>query len=264
MRLAPLLLTVALAAPIPISSAFAPSFARADDSHSTASAHPSEGSVPEIVLVGEDPVPPPAPPDMARSGAVEDFLAARQDASIDRSLAARLRRELATRGSVPDEVLLGPAGASMIAFDYDDGDIYRAEDRAGGFNVTATALFASPDGQVIETRDEELTFVPSGEGYACVRIVPTNVISWDATVAQRASDAGIARDLDRLKEYWRRPENPEQVVAFSISDVERRPGGDVVVSCLRYTANPGQRGFETNAASVVITKQDGSFQLESH
>jgi hypothetical protein len=152
----------------------------------------------------------------------------------------------------------------MIAFDYDDADILRAEDRAGRFSVTATVLFASPDGQVIETRDEELTFVPSGEGYACVRVVPTNVISWDATAAQRASDAGIARDLDRLKEYWRRPENPEQVVAFSISDVERRSGGDVVVSCLRYTANPGQRGFETNATSVVITKQDGSFQPNSH
>ena len=243
MRLAPLLLIVALAAPC-----------FADES-----AEPQE-----IVLVGEDPSPPPAPPDFVRSAAVEEFLTARQNASIDRTLVAQVRRETWIQGKVTDEILVGPSGASIVAFDFDDADIRRAEGGEGRFGVTATVLFASTDGQVIETRDEELTFAPSAGGYACAKIVPTNVLSWEATAARDASDAGIARDMERLKEYWRRPANPGQSVAFSVSDVKRRADGDVVVSCIRYTASPGQRGYETESTSVVITKQDGSFQLKSH
>jgi len=257
MRLAPLLLIVAFAAPC-----FADEPVYSTDPRIILVEEPADSTV-EIVLVGENPEPPPPPPDIARSAAVEEFLSARQDASIDHSLAAQVRREMTTQAHVPDDVLTGPSGASMAAFDFDDDDIRRAEDHAGRFSVTATVLFASADGQIIESRDEELTFVPSGDGYACATIAPTNVISWEATAAQRAADAGIARDMEGLKEYWRRPSNPGQSVAYSVSDVERRPDGDVVVSCLRYTASPGKRGFETESASVVITKQDGSFQLKS-
>jgi len=259
MRLAPLLLIVALAAPC-----LADEPAKSADSYVILVEEPADSGAKEIVLVGENPAPPPAPPDIARSAAVEEFLSARQDASVDRSLAGQVRREMATSVHVADDVLLGPSGASMVAFDFDDGDIRRAEGNAGRFTVTSTVIFASADGQIIESRDEELTFVASGSGYACAKIAATNVISWEATAAQRASDAGIARDMEGLKEYWRRPSNPGQSVAYSVSDVERRPDGDVVVSCIRYTANAGKRGFQTEAASVVITKQDGSFQLKPH
>jgi len=255
MRLAPLLLTVALAAPIASVPVF-PAVARADSPA-------SEAPVTEIRLGG--PAPAPSKPDAARSKAVERFLAARQDASVDRVMAARLKRGLATREQVTDEVLAGPRDASLIAFDFDDADVPRAGARSGRFDVTATLLFASQDGQVVETRSEELTFVPSGGGYACAKIVPTNVVSWNSqTALERAADAGIAaREMERLNGHWRRSDDPGQLVAFSLSDVERRADGDIVVSCLRYTSSPGRRGFESDSASVVITKQDGSSQLES-
>ncbi len=259
MRLASLLLTVALAAPLVSASALAPAVARADSPNA---ADPA-GAPPAEIRLG-NPAPAPPKPDAARSRAVERFLSARQDASVDRILASRLRREMATREQVTDEILAGPRGGTLIAFDFDDADIPRLGSKAGRFDVTAYLLFASADGQVVETRDEELTFVPSGGGYACAKIVPTNVISWDSQVAlERAVDAGIARDLDRLKEHWRGPADPGRLVAFSLSDVKRRPDGDVTVSCLRYTARPGQRGFESDSDAVVITKTDGAFQLET-
>ena len=258
MRLAPLLLTLALAAPIAFISVSVPAVARADAS---VDAPPH---VTEIRLVG-DPAPAPPKPDPVRSKAVEGFLSARQDASVERVRAARLRRGLATREQVTDEILVGPRGSALIAFDFDDADVPPAGSRAGRFDVTATLLFASQDGQVVETRNEELTFVPSGGGYACAKIVPINVISWDSqTALERATDAGIARDLERLKAHWRGSGNPGRLVAFSLSNVERRPDGDVMVSCLRYTASPGRRGFASDSASVLITKQDGSFQFKSN
>jgi len=262
MRLAPLLLTVALAAPLAPVSASSPSVARTD-SPSDAATGAATGGVTEIRLVG-DPDPAPPKPDGARSKAIERFLSARQDASVDRVLTARLRRELATREQVTDEVLAGPRGGTLIAFDFDDADVPRAGARAERFDVTASLLFASPDGQVVETRDERLTFVPSGGGYACAKIVPTNVISWDSQEAlDHATEAGVAREMDHLKAYWRGPADPNRLVAFSLSDVKRASGGDVVISCIRYIARPGRRGYESDTASVVVTKQDGAFRIKS-
>ena len=254
MRLAPLLLTVALAAPIASIPVSVPAVARADSAA-------VEAPATEIRL--GNPAPAPRKPDPARSKAVERFLSARQDASADRLLAARLRRGLATKEQVSDEILAGPRGATLVAFDFDDADIPRASARPARFAVTATLLFASEDGQMVETRGEELTFVPSGGGYACAKIVPTNVISWNSQTAfERAVDAGIAREMEKLKSHWRRSDDPGQLIGFSLSDVERRADGDVVVSCLRYTSSPGRRGFESDSAWVVITEQNGSFQLK--
>ena len=260
MRLASLLLTVGLAATLASASALAPAVARADSPNS---ADPAGGPVTEIRL--GNPTPAPPKPDAARSKAVERFLSDRQDASADRILTSRIRRGLATREQVTDEVLAGPRGGTLIAFDFDDADIPRAGAKAGRFDVTAYLLFASADGQVVETRDEELTFVPSGGGYACAKIVPTNVISWDSQAAlERATEAGIAREMERLKEHWRGPRDPGRLVAFSLSDVKRRTDGDVTVTCLRYTARPGKRGFESDSAAVVITKTGGALQLKTN
>jgi len=255
MRLAPLLLTVALAAPIASIAATIPAVARADSSA-------PESPVTEIRL--GSPAPASPKPDAARSKAVERFLSARQDASADRVKAAGLRRRLATKEQVLDEVLVGPRGATLVGFDFDDADVPRAGARAGRFDVTATLLFASQDGQVVETRSEELTFVPSGGGYACAKIVPTNVVSWNSqTAMEHATNAGIAKEMERLKGHWRGSIDPGLLVAFSLSDVERRADGDIVISCLRYTSSPGRRGFDSDSASVVITTQDGSSQFKS-
>src|SRR5258705_3163534 len=129
MRLAPLLLTVALAAPIASVSATLPSVARGDSPSDACT-----GGVTEIRLVG-DPDPAPPKPDAARSKAVERFLSARQDASIDRVLTARLRRGLATREQVTDEILAGPRGATLVAFDFDDSDVPRAGAKPARFDV---------------------------------------------------------------------------------------------------------------------------------
>ena len=255
MRLAPLLLTVALAAPIALLSAPPdPAHADSDD--------PSEETVPEIVLIGEPTVPPPMSEGI-RANSVENFLAARKDASVDRTYADEVRREMATDQKVSTKLLAGPRGSTLVAYDFDDTDLSRADASAERFEVTVRLLFASPDGRAVQTRDERLTFVSWDEGWACSEIVPTNVVEWDSDAAlKRADDAGIGEEIEEIKEYWLRPDGEGRPVAYSISNVERRPDGAIVVSGFRIMTRPGRRGFESEETSIVFPKQDGARRLK--
>ena len=252
MRLASLLLTVALAAPIASLAALPdPAHADSDD--------PSEETVPEIVLIGEPTEPPPMSEGI-RANSVENFLAARQDASMDRAYADEVRYEMATDEKVPTEILAGPRGTTLVAYDFNDADLSRAGDSADRFEVTAKLLFASPDGLAVETRDERLTFVSSGSDWACATIAPTNVIEWDSEAALgMAEEVGLDRDIEQIKEYWLRPEDGVRPVAYSITDVKHGPDGSIVVSGFRIVTRPGRRGFESEEVSIVFAT-DGALR----
>ena len=249
-----MLLIVALAAPI-VSLSALPNPARAD------SEDPSDESVPEIVLIGEPTEPPPMAEGI-RAGMVEDFLAARQDASLDRAHAAEVRYLMATDEKVPTELIAGPRGATLVAFDFDDASL-GADPSADRFEVTAKLLFASRDGQAVETRDERLTFVEMDDGWACTEIAPTNVIQWDSEAAlERAAEFGIEDEIGQIREYWLRPEDGARPVAYALSNVERGPDGGIVISGLRIVTRPGRRGFESEETSIVFTKQDGALRIK--
>ncbi|HKQ20313.1 MAG TPA: hypothetical protein VJW75_11260 [Candidatus Eisenbacteria bacterium] len=254
MRSASLLLIVALTGSI-VSLSALPNPARAD------SEDPSEETVPEIVLIGEPTELPPMAEGI-RAGLVEDFLAARQDASMDRAHAAEVRRLMVTDEDVPTELIAGPRGTRLVAFDYDDAAL-GADPSADRFEVTTTLLFASRDGQAVETRGERLTFVESEDGWACTEIAPTNVVEWDSEAAlERAAEVGIEDEIGQIKKYWLRPEDGTRPVAYALSNVERGPDGGIVISGLRIVTRPGRRGFESEETSIVFTKQDGALRIK--
>jgi hypothetical protein len=242
MRLASLLLSLALVA--------APAVA--------------ETGVPEIRIVGEAP-PAPAEPSPAAVKAVERFLSLRQEASVVRAKSSSVRRVMASGPQVNDETLVGPRGATLAAFDFKDADLPAARSRATRFDVPARVLFAGADGQVVESRTEALTFVASGGGWACSKIVPTNVITWDSMEAlERASGTGIAGEIGRLKAFLTGAATKKRTVVYSVANVGRGANGTVVVQCLRYTAETGRRGFDVSDAPVVLSKQNGAYRIESN
>lgn len=254
MRSASLLVIVALVA-FTVSLSALPNPARAD------SEDPSDETVPEIVLIGEPTEPPPMAEGI-RAGLVEDFLAARQDASLDRRHAADVRDLMATDEKVTTELIVGPRGTTLVAFDYDDAQL-GSDPSADRFEVTVTLLFASRDGQAVETRHERLTFADLEDGWACTEIAPTNVIEWDSEAAlERAAEAGIEDEIGQIKEYWLRPEDGARPVAYALSDVERGPDGGIVISGLRIVTRPGRRGFDSEETSIVFTKQDGALRIK--
>lgn len=254
MRPASLLLIVALVASI-VSLLALPNPALAD------SEDPSDESVPEIVLMGDETEPPPMAMGI-RAGLVEDFLAARQDASMDRGHAAEVRRLMVTDENVSTELIAGPRGTTLVAFNYDDANL-GADASADRFEVATTLLFASRDGQAVETRGERLTFVELEDGWACTEIAPTNVVEWDSeAVLERAAEAGIEDEIGEIRKYWLRSEDGVKPVAYALSNVERGPDGGIVISGLRIVTRPGRRGFESEESSIVFTKQDGALRIK--
>lgn len=223
----------------------------------------ADADVPVIRLGQAPPAPPAADP--AKVKAVERFLADRQEASGNRVLAAALRRDLAAKRQIDDDLLVGPRGATLLAFDFEDADVPVRGARASRFTLPVHLLFAKTDGQVVETRTERLTFVAAGGGWRCADIVPTNVVTWDDSESlDAAKAAGIGAQIDALKEHLRRAARRDRSVAYSLSDVDRAPDGRVTVRCLRYSAEPGRRGFDIENQAVVLVKQDGSYRIDSN
>src|SRR5881396_974053 len=178
MKLAPVLCSLLLFAP----SAFA------------------EPGVTEIRLGA--PPPAQASVDKAKVKAVEQFLAARQAGSTDRGLASRARALLRTKARLDDAALFGAKGSVLAAFDFHDEAIEPAG--AGRFRVSVFLLFADAAGQVVESRDEELTFAKAGDTHICEGLRVTNRVEWSQTdVLEAARSLGATRELDEAQRYLR-------------------------------------------------------------
>ena len=207
---------------------------------------------------------PPAAPKANRDivHAVERFLAARQDASIDRSLAGRARSLLATKAE--DGVLFGPPDASLVAFDFHDDAIEALG--SGRFRVTAYLLFSDDAGQVVESRDETLVFSSREGGAVCTELKTTNSIAWNQEgISEAAKNIGASLELDRANRYLREgSRGGDNFLAFSVADVTRETGGKVLIQCLRFKSQAGKRGFEVSASPLVLTRTADSIRVETN
>jgi hypothetical protein len=222
----------------------------------------AESEVVTDIRLGEAP-PLPEKPNQGIVHAVEQFLAARQDASIDRSLAPRAHAHLTAK--VDDSVLLGPEGAELAAFDFHDDAIQPLG--SGRYRVTAYLLFADDVGQVVESRDETLVFAShEGTGVTCTELKATNVILWDQQgIADAAKTMGAALELERANRYLREgSKGGDRLLAYSVADVTRDPGGKTLIQCLRFTSRAGKRGFEVSASPLVLTRTADSIRVESN
>jgi len=208
------------------------------------------------------PAPPPAPVDKVKVKAVERFLAARQAGSIDRSLASKARALVRTKERLPDGTLFGPKESNLAAFDFHDEAIEPAG--AGRFRVSVFLLFANAGGQVVESRDEELTFSKAGDTYFCEGLRVTNLVEWSqADVLEAARSLGASRELDEAQRYLRQTAAGKTArVAYSLADVQKNPDGKIVVQCLRFKSDPGRRGFDVTTAPIVLSRSDDSIRVE--
>ena len=229
---------------------------------SAAAAAPTQGDseVTEIRLGQAPPAHAKADPSLVH--AVERFLAARQDASIDRTLAGHARALLATHEKVDDEVLFGPHDASMAAFDFHDDGIETLG--SGRFRVTAYLLFSDDEGKIVQSRDENLVFTAREGGTACTELHTTNVISWNQDgIAETAKTIGASLELERANRYLREgARSGDRLLAYSLADVTRDSGGKVLVQCLRFRSQAGKRGFEVTASPLVLTRTADSIRVE--
>src|SRR5262245_58384384 len=150
---------------------------------------------PTEIRLGND-APPPPPNDHAEAEATEQFLAARQQGSIDSTLRGNARAMLRAEKATSDENLFGRAGQSIAAFDFHDESVQKNE--SGGFQVSVYLLFAGRDGRVVESRDETLSFSESQGDYVCTAVRATNVIAWgEDGVVETARSLEASRALDR-------------------------------------------------------------------
>ncbi|HEX7077966.1 MAG TPA: hypothetical protein VF363_06060 [Candidatus Eisenbacteria bacterium] len=223
----------------------------------------ADSDVPMIRLGEAPPAPPGADP--AAVKAVERFLTLRQDASESVIKTAALRRQIAGTRNLDDELLAGPRGSILLAFDFQDADLPAKGRHPGRFDLPVTVLFSKKDGPMVESRTERITFVAAAGGYACANIVPIDVVAWDAAAAvDEADEAGIGGGLDVLRAHLRSASRHDRWVGYSLADVEREDDGRFVVRAIRYLADPGRRGFEVDEEPVVLVKRDGSFRIESN
>lgn len=223
----------------------------------------ADADVPTIRL-GEAP-PTPTAADPTTVQAVERFLVARQEASVSRIKSSDLRRRMAGSRQFDDEILAGPRGAILLAFDFEDADLPARAARVSRFRIPVYLLFTKEDGEVVESRTEQLTFVAAGGGWACADIVPTDVVSWDVSgTIDEANAAGIGAQLDVLRQHLQSSSRHDSLVGYSLADVERGGDGRVIVHCIRYSAARGRRGFEVEDEPVVLVKHDGSYRIDSN
>ncbi len=243
MRLALLLLASLLAA--------APAFAGSG----------ADGTITEIRL-GEAPPPPPAV-DPSRVRAVERFLAARREASSARAAGRRAGLSVPGPKGASAEDLYGAAGSRLVAFDFQDASIERSA--PGRFTVDVYLLFADDAGQVVESRDERLTFAGADGAWACASRVTTATIAWDSgAVAAEARTIGASEELDRARAHLRAwTADHKYALAYSVADVVKTSDGHVTVECLRFRSDAGMRGFDVDAVPVVLSRDRGGLRVES-
>ena len=219
---------------------------------------PDANEVPEIRLIGNAPVAPT--PDRGKSDAVQSFLAARQDGTIDPSLAEGARSRLRTSEDVPSTTLFGPKGARLAAFDFRDEAIVPEGDK---FHVSVYVLFTDKEGRIVESRDETLTFSLGGDSYVCTGLRATNVISWgDETVRDAAKKANAEWELERVERHlreWTKDRN--DLAGYSLSSVWPRGDGSFLVHCMRYESEPGLRGYRLNNSPIVLRRSGDSIRI---
>jgi len=208
------------------------------------------------------PAPAPASVDKAKVKAVERFLAARQTGSTDRDLTSRAHALLKTKERLDDATLFGPKGSILAAFDFHDEAVEPAG--AGRFRVSVFLLFANGAGQVVESRDEELTFARAGDTYICEGLRVTNRVEWSQTdVLEAARSLGATRELDEAQRYLRQSVTGKGArVAYSLANVQKNADGRIVVQCLRFKSDPGRRGFDVTTAPIVLSRSDDSIRVE--
>lgn len=220
------------------------------------------GSATEIRLGLAPPAPPAADP--ARVNAVERFLAVRQEGSAARATGRAVKvAAMAPRSATPEE-LYGPKEARFVAFDFKNESVEAAG--PGRFRATAFLLFADEAGQVVESRDESLLFAGTGGAWACVSRQTTASMSWDSDgVLDTAVSLGVSDELRQARTHLRDwTVGRRQGLAYSVADVAKERDGRVVVQCLRFTADPGRRGFGVDSAPLVLTRDGGKLRVESN
>jgi len=225
-------------------------------------ANGSTGSAAEIRL-GQAPPPPPAV-DSSRATAVERFLAARQEGSAARAKGRTVKLPaMAPRGATAEE-LYGPKEARLIAFDFKNESVEPSG--AGRFQVTAFLLFADEAGQVVESRDESLAFAGKSGAWTCVSRQTTASMSWSSDgVLDTAAAIGVTEELRLARTHLRDwTFGRRQGLAYAVADVAKESDGRVVVQCLRFTADPGKRGFGVDSAPLVLTRDRGTLRVESN
>jgi hypothetical protein len=208
--------------------------------------------------------PPPARVDSAHAAAIERFLAARQAGSADHHHAATARALLRTAEHLDDVTVFGPKGSILSAFDFHDEAIESAENHR--FRVSVFLLFADSTGQVVESRDEGLTFSRSGDGYACEAIHVMNRVEWSqAGVLEAARSIGASKEIDEAQRYLRESAGGKPArVAYSLADVRKSEDGKIVVECLRFKSDPGRRGFDVTSTPIVLSRRDDAVRIETN
>ena len=216
---------------------------------------PDSASVPEIRLGGTVPSF-----DRSKIEAVESFLAARQDGSIDPSLAERVRSRIQTSEDVPSATLFGPKGATLAAFDFRE-DAVEAE--GDGFRVPVYVLFTDREGRIVESRDESLTFSLVDGSYVCADLRATNTVSWkDEGVRDAAKELGAEWELERVERHLREWSTDRNGLAgYSVSSVRPRGDGSFLVHCLRYESRPGHRGYRVDTSPIVLRRSGDSIRI---
>ncbi len=216
---------------------------------------------PAEIRLGKRAEPAPrADPQAVR--AVERFFAARQSASLDRTRLAAARRLLTGAVRVDDATLKGGSGQTLLAFDFTDGAIERQSSHR--IRVTVYVLFADRSGKVVESRDEVLTFTGQAGSYLCASLRTTSVMHWDSDeVVKGAARLKSSQALDRANESlmeWTRQQ--DRLAAYSIEDVYPAGNGRIMIPCLKFTAEPGRRGYDVVDSPIIMRRGPRGFQIE--
>jgi hypothetical protein len=210
------------------------------------------------------PSTPAAQADPAQVKAVERFLAARQEGSIHRKRQDEARRLMAMKARPSEETLFGPRGATITAYDFENESI-EAFDRTH-FQVPVYTILANPDGQVVSSRTEMLTFVRNDGGWLCSDLHPIDSIQWwPAALSDAAKSLGAGEEYMRAQSFLREARSQDrQALAYSLADIQRTDDR-VVVQCLRFASDVGKRGFEINDTPIVLSRSaDGLIRIESN
>jgi len=216
---------------------------------------------PAEIRLGKSPAPAPkGDPTAAR--AVERFFATRQEASMDRTRMAAARRWITSAVHADDATLAGAPGHTLMAFDFTDGAIERLP--SGRFRVSVYLLFADRQGKVVESRDEALVFASQGGSYVCASLKTTSLMHWDSDeVVKGAARLKATQALDRADESlraWTRRQ--DRAAAYSIEDVFPAGSGRIMIPCLKFTAEPGKRGYDVVDSPIMIRRGAKGYQIE--
>jgi len=219
------------------------------------------GSAPTEIRLGKASQPAPQA-DPAQVRTVERFMTARQSASLDRTKLPAARRWLTGAVQVDANTLAGEPGQTLVAFDFPDGAIERQTD--GRFRVSVYLLFADRQGKVVQSRDELLTFTGKAGAFVCAALKTTNVMHWDSDeVVKSAARLHSSQALDVAEQSLRSWASQQtRVAAYSIEDVYPAGIGQIMVPCLKFSAEFGKRGYDVADVPIMMRRGSKGYQIE--